>query len=154
MVVAKQQLAIVGLKTQAEADAEAADEAARREHRGILRHRLMAALRDYARLRQLNICATELDKDDAVYGGGKGVSSSTLRSCLESTQGNYFRLDWLFWFAGECDEVADILMEIAGHKSEKTPEQELEDLKNALRSEYPKQAAALIRKGQLPRSSR
>lgn len=145
----KPQLSIVGLKTQAQAEAEAAEKAERREARGVLRHRLMAALRQHAREYQINAAASELDQDDATFGGGKGVSASTLRSCLEGTERNYFRLDWLFWFAEESEEIADIVMEIAGRgKPVKKPEDELRDLKEALRQEFPKQADKLIRKGQ------
>lgn len=149
MLVAKPQLSIAGLKTQEEAEAEASEVAARRETRGILRARLMAAIRAFARERQIGSCAAELDQDDAVFGGGKGVSASTLRSCLESTERNYFRLDWLLWFAEESEEIADLVMEVAGRgKPVKKPEDELRDLKEALRQEFPKQADRLIRKGQ------
>jgi hypothetical protein len=149
---ANEQLAIVGLKTQAEAQAEEAAEAKRREQRGVLKQRLMAAIRDYARLRQQIICANELDKEDSVYGGGKGVSSAVLRSCLEATPGNYFRLDWIFWFAEECEEVADVLLEVAGRgKPQKSPEEELADLKEIVRAEYPRQADKLIRKAAAPK---
>lgn len=152
MAVAKQQLAIVGLKTQEEADAEAALEAADRERRGIMRHRLMAAIRDFARLRQQNVCATELDKDDSVFGGGKGVSASAFRACLEGTERNYFRLDWLFWFVDESDEVADLIVEIGKRGlSQKTPEEELQDLRDLVRQEMPKQADKLIRKAAAPK---
>ena len=146
MAVAKQQLAIAGLKTQAEADAEAAEEAARRERRGVFRHRVMAAIRDYARLRQLNLCAIELDKDDAVFGGGKGVSPAVLRSSLETAQGQYFRLDWFFWFLEECEEIR-VLFKEEVCPPQKTPEQYIEDLISEFREELShKRVEAAVRR--------
>lgn len=146
------QLSIVGLKTPEEIAAEETEMQMRRERRGVLRARLMAALREFARERQMNTCATELDKDDALFGGGKGVAASTLRACLEGVERNYFRLDWILWFAEESEDVADLLCQIAGRgKAEKTPEEELEDLKAQLRAEFPRQADKLIRKARAPR---
>jgi hypothetical protein len=154
MAATKPQLSIVGLKTQAEADQEAAERAARREARAILRVKLMAAIRGVARELQISNCADELEFDDQAFneGRGKGVSPATLRSCLEGTERNYFRLDWILWFAEQSEEIADLLCEVAGRgKPQKSPEEELADLKEIVRSEYPKQADRLLRKAAAPR---
>jgi hypothetical protein len=48
--------------------------------------------------------------------------------------------------------VADLVLEMGGAgRAEKKPEDELVDLKDALRREYPRQAESLIRKGKAPR---
>lgn len=150
MSAAKPQLAISGLKTQAEADAETEDRAARRDRRGVLRARAMAAIAKLARERQFAVCAEELDADDKSWGGGKGVGASTLRSCVEGTERNYFRLDWLFWFLEESDELASVLMEAIG-LPQKDPKEELQDLRDLVRAELPKQADRIIRKAAEPR---
>lgn len=150
MAVAKPQLAIAGLKTQEEAAAEAADCAMRRDRRGVLRARAMAAIGRLARERQFAVCAEELDADDKAFGGGKGVGASTLRACVEGTERNYFRLDWLFWFLEESDELASVLMEAIG-LPQKDPKEELQDLRDIVRAELPKQAERMIRKAAEPR---
>lgn len=155
MAVAKAQLPIDLPKTQAQAAAEAAEADERRDQRAVLRVKLMAALRACA-AGQIAMCAREVTRDAEAFGTdrdedtGKGVSESLLAACLRGSNRNYFRLDWLLWFAEESEEVREVLLEIVGRgKGMKDPKDELRDLKEVLRNEYPKQAERLIKKGQL-----
>ena len=151
MAVAKAQLPMEGLKTQAERDAEEAEAAARREGRNVLRVRLMSAIKNFCR-GQVETVAGELDKDSETFAaGGKGVSASLLRACLTEAERNYFRLDWLFFLAEESKEVADVLAEIAGvGKPVQTQEQYIRDLEQGYFEELSsKRAEMAIRKARL-----
>lgn len=159
MAVAKSQLPIEGLKTQAEAAAEANAAETQRERRAELRLRLLNAIKRHARLIEYTRCAEAIDADAAVFRGdkeggdstgNKGVSASLFRSCLESSERNYFRLDWLFWFIDESEDVRSVLIEAIG-LPEKDPKEELQDLRDLVRSEMPKQADRIIRKAAEPR---
>lgn len=85
---------------------------------------------------------------------GRHVTAQFLRSCLvedSEAKRNYFRIEWLFWFAAHSETIRQQLLEVAGHgKPKKKPEDELEDLKRELRSEFPKHAEKLIRKAGTP----
>jgi hypothetical protein len=136
----KAQLAIAGLDDPQDAEREGDDQALLFEH-------LIAACRAVARELTHEVCARELDK---IWGDrGRPVSAAVLRAALNDARGNYFRAEWVIWFARQSEDVAQIAREIGGAGlPKKTPEQELEDLKNVLRSEYPKQAQRLIRKAE------
>lgn len=138
MAAVKEQLGLAGLKTAAERDAEDAEKAARREARNILRHRLMAAIRTFAK-GQTDAIAAELSDDVDVFGadaGKNGVSGSLLRACMTGGERNYFRLDWIFYLLEESDDVAAVMLEACGHgKPQKTPEQYAKDLEDTLREE-------------------
>lgn len=163
MSATKPQLAIVGLKTQAEVDAERKEAETRRELRAELRLKLLNAIRRHAREVTNNICADEVDEDAAVFRGdrerggdgtgNKGVSSALFRSCLESSERNYFRLDWLFWFIDESEDVRAALQEAIGFP-EKDPKDEVHDLRAAIRTEMPRQAERIIRDASQPRRRR
>lgn len=138
MVAPKPQLGLVGLDDPAELAREADDQALLFEH-------LITACRAVSRLITVEVCARELDR---IWGDrGRPVSAAVLRAALNGAERNYFRLEWAIWFARQSEEVAELLREIGGNgKPKKTPEEELEDLKSILRTEYPKQAEKLIRK--------
>lgn len=126
---------------QAEADEQA-----------LLYERVVHACRALARELTMESCATQID---AIWGDrGHPVSAAVLRAALGDSRGNYFRFEWAVWFARQDggDAVAELLLEIAGRGlSPKKPEDELRDLHEAIRNEFPKQAEKLIRKGKAPR---
>lgn len=134
------QLAIAGLENQAEIDQEADDQALLFEH-------VVAACKAVTRELTLEVCATALDR---IWGDrGRPVSAAVLRAALNDSRGNYFRVEWLIWFARQSEEVAQLAHEIAGAGlPQKKPEDELRDLKAVLREEYPRQAQRLIRKAE------
>jgi hypothetical protein len=149
MAVAKDQMALVGLKTQAERDAEDADKAARREARALRRHRLMSAIRTFAR-GQTEQLAAELSEDLEAFGvdsGKQGISGTLLRACMTGGERNYFRLDFLFLLLEESPEVAEIMVEACGYiQPQKTPEQYAKDLeKQFFKKLSPAEAEKAIR---------
>lgn len=153
MAVAKEQLPLGGLQTQAEADAEAAEKAARREARSILRHRLMSAIRTFAK-GQSEQLASELSEDLEVFGvdsGKNGVSGTLLRACMTGGERNYFRLDFIFLLLEESPEVADIMIEACGYgQPQKSHEQYSKDLEEQFSKELsPTRAKAAIRAARL-----
>lgn len=125
------------------------------DEQGLLFERLLAACKAVARERTYDVVAAALD---AIWGSdkrGRPVSSSVLRAALNDARGNYFRLEWALWFARESEEVADLLLEIAGRgRPTKKPEDELADLQQVVRREYPNQAEKMIAKSKLPRGGR
>ncbi len=95
--------------------------------------------------------ATELERD---WGDlGRHVSAGILKMSLApGNERNYFRWEWGGWFCEANVQIADLYLEIAGRGLPvKKPEDELRDLHEAIRNEYPKQAERLIRKGKAPR---
>jgi hypothetical protein len=75
---------------------------------------------------------------------GRPVSASMLRAALGDTERNYFRAEWLDWFAARSPEVADLMARRV--KPVKSPEEQLRDLENEIREELPKRADSIIRK--------
>lgn len=76
---------------------------------------------------------------------GRPVTPAALRSALHDAERNNFRAEWLFWFATECGEVADILARKA--KPAKTDAERIADLEAEIREHLShKQAEALLRK--------
>lgn len=135
------QLAMV-VDDPAEAEKERAREA---DDQRLLLERFFAACRTVVRELSWDAVAKELD---AIWDPtGRGVSAGVLRASLSpGNERNYFRFEWSIWFARQSDDVADLLAEIIGRgKPKKTPEQELADLKQAIRSEMPKRAEAIFR---------
>lgn len=134
-------------------DPHAAAEQVARDHddqRLALEH-FFAACRQVCRELGYERCANELD---AIWSKvGRGVSASTLKATLAPNgERNYFRFEWAIWFAQQSEEVADLLLEIAGRgKPEKTPEEELRDLKELMRRELGATGNKLIRKAAAPR---
>lgn len=147
----KGQLAISGLEDPEEAKREAEREA---DEQVLLFEHMLAACRAVARELTYDACATALDR---IWGDrGRPVSSAVLRAALNDSRGNYFRLEWAIWFARQSEEVASVLAEIIGlGASSKPPDEELEDLKEVLLEEYPRQAQRLIRRARAkPRKQR
>lgn len=131
----------------AEAEKERSREA---DDQRLLAERFYAACRAVVRESSWDAVAKELD---AIWDpAGRGVSAGVLRATLApNSERNYFRFEWAIWFARQSDDVADLLAEIIGRgKPKKTPEQELADLKQAIRAELPKRAEHLIRKAATP----
>lgn len=88
-------------------------------------------------------CAAALDKR---WGGdtfGRPVSESTLGAALRDSERNYFRLEWVDWFAARSPEIADLLARRV--KPTKTAEQYIRDLEDEVRGEMPKRADAILR---------
>jgi hypothetical protein len=115
----------------------------------LLFERLMKACREVCRELGYDRCAAELD---AIWSPlGRHVSAGVLRQTLApNTERNYFRLEWIIWFARQSEEVADLVLEVIGRgRPKKKPEDELRDLKELIRAELPKRAAALIRKAEM-----
>jgi hypothetical protein len=147
VVLARAQVAIEGLDDARAVAKAKADDA---DAQGVLLEQLLAACRAVARELTYDRCAAELD---AVWGErGRTVSAAVLRAALTGTERNYFRVEWLFWFAQQSPDVATLVLEIAGRGlPKKKPEDELRDLQSEVRAEFPKQAERLIRKAASPR---
>jgi hypothetical protein len=78
---------------------------------------------------------------------GRHVSSGVVKQTLTPNSSNYFRVEWIMWFAAQSPEVAEILLEIAGRGvPKKKPEDELRDLQEIIRANYPRQAESHIRR--------
>lgn len=113
--------------------------------------RFFKACREVCRELGYERCANELD---AIWAPlGRGVNPSTLKMTLApGNERNYFRFEWAIWFARQNDDVAEALAEIIGAaRPKKKPEDELRDLQEIVRGEYPKQAERIIRKAATPR---
>lgn len=118
------------------------------EDQRALLERFFAACRDVIRDSTGDKVANELE---ALWGDlGRHVSSGVLKQTLaqgEVFNRNYFRVEWLIWFARESEEVADIVAEMIGlGLPTKDPKEELRDLQEIVRSHYPKDAEKHIRK--------
>ncbi len=111
--------------------------------------RFFAACREVVRETSWDHVANQLE---AIWGPlGRHVSSGVLKLTLSASNGerNYFRWEWSIWFARNSEACADLLAEIIGRgRPKKDPADELRDLKDVIRNEYPKQAERLIRKGE------
>ncbi len=127
-----------------------ADELAEIEAGYLWRAELWSAMRTFATgyvdvrgAKGYEACAAALDRR---WGEphGRPVSASTLRAALADSERNYFRAEWLDWFACRCKEVADLLARRV--KPIKTAEERLADLEAEIAEELPKRAAALIRR--------
>lgn len=131
------------LVTDAEEDAEiAAGE--------VWRVQLWAAMRAFAIAyigpngeKGIAGCAAALDRRWGVEKHGRPVSESTLAAALRDSERNYFRLEWVDWFAARSSEIADLLAKRV--KPEKTWEQYARDLEAEVAAEMPKRADAIKR---------
>lgn len=155
VVVGKPQLAIAGLEDQAAVEAERQRDA---DEQRVWFVKLLAACKAVTRERTIERCANELE---AIWieHDGRTVSPAVLGAALKTSEGagsrNYFRIEWAYYFARFSEEVADLLLEAAGRGlPQKAPAEELEDLKEIVRAEYPKQADRLLRKAAAPRGGR
>lgn len=133
--------------------AEAAREAEReRDEHHELVEQFFAACRAYVRDESsYEVVATELE---AIWGElGRHVSTGVLKNTLSKNEdvkrGQYFRFEWAIYFARKSEACAEVLAQIIGRgKPKKSEGDELRDLKTVIRREYPRQAEALIRKGE------
>lgn len=114
----------------------------------VLLERLLVACRRVANTMTVDECATALE---GIWGErNRPVAASQLRAALNSTERNYFRVEWAFWFSRHSEEVRDLLLEVIGHgKPKKPPDVGLRDLKTVVREAFPKHADALFRKAEL-----
>ncbi len=109
----------------------------------------MAACRAVVReLGGYDLCAAALSH--IWVSEGRSVSPAVLRSTLAiENERNYFRGEWLIWFAGQSDKVATLLGEIAGHgRPKKSRDDFARDLIAILFKVFPQHAAQLIRKAE------
>lgn len=126
-----------------------ADEAAEIDAGHVWREELYSAIRGFVRgyidvsgARGYDGCAAALDRR---WGErGHPVSASLLRACLTDTERNYFRAEWLDWFACRSPDVADLLGRRV--KPTKTDRELYDDLCAEVREEMPRRAEALIRR--------
>lgn len=126
------QVAIDGLQTQAERDAEEREEELEIEAGVLWRTALWSAMRTFVagyigknKAKGYDAVAAELDKRWGPPPHGRPVSSSVLRACLHDSERNNFRAEWLDWFAARSPEVADLMAKRV--RPEKTDRQLLED---------------------------
>ncbi len=117
----------------------------------VLEH-LFAACKAVVREMTADRVAAELNKIWA--NRGRGVTAQVLRAALADSRGNYFRVEWMFWFAAHSEDVRELLLGIAAGESPKDPADELADLQELVRKEMPQQAPRLIQKAKRPRVSR
>lgn len=142
MVAAPKQLGIGGLEDPAEELAEI-------EAGYVWREALWSAMRAFVAgyvtangQKGYEACAAALDRR---WGErGRPVSASLLRAALNDTERNYFRAEWLDWFAARSPEIADLMARRV--KPIKTDAELLRDLEAEVRAEMPRRADALIRK--------
>lgn len=133
-----------------------ADESAEIEAGYLWRDQLFSAIRlfvagyvDANGLKGYEACAFALTKrwgsdEEGRPQHGRPVSPAQLRAALADAERNYFRAEWLDWFACRSGEVADIMARRV--RPEKTDRQFNEDLLAEIRASYPKDAAALERR--------
>lgn len=144
MVAAKRQIEMGGL-------ADESEELLAIEAEKRMRFELWSAIRTFVigfidvrtGLKGYDACAYYLNK--RWESEGRPVTPAALRSALHDAERNNFRAEWLFWFAGECAEVADILARKA--KPAKTDAERIADLEAEIREHLShKQAETLLRK--------
>jgi hypothetical protein len=63
---------------------------------------------------------------------GRPVTGGALKQALADAERNNFRAEWLFWFASECEEVAELMARKA--KPPKTDAQYAKDLEDGIRA--------------------
>lgn len=144
-MVAAKQIAMIGLEDPAEEEAEI-------EAGFVWREQLWSAMRRFCEtykaeersgIKRYDAVAAELDRR---WGRkGRPVSASVLKAALYDAERNNFRLEWVDWFARRDEDIARLIAQQV--KPEKTPEQELEDLKAELREELShKRAEQVLRR--------
>ncbi len=143
------QIEIGGLESDAEEALEI--EAAR-----AWRDQLYSAIRIFVHtyidartgLKGFNACAAELEKQWGDPERGRFVSGALLQAALKDSERNYFRAEWLFWFASRCPEVADLMARKS--KPKKTADERIDGYQRVIREENShKRAEAMIRKAEL-----
>jgi hypothetical protein len=92
---------------------------------------------------------------DAIFGpAGHGVSASLLRNALNDLNRNYDRGEWIPWFAAKSDTIVQVIDEASGRVSELTPEEELELLRETVRTELGAAGARVVAKVRQARRTR
>jgi hypothetical protein len=93
-------------------------------------------------------CAYRLNKRWDPLPHGRPVSPAVLRAALHNGERNNFRLEWIYWFAAQSQEIAELL---ARHvRPVKTAEERLADLEAELREELShKRAEAVLRRARV-----
>lgn len=142
MVAVGKQIALGGLESQDEEDAEI-------EAGYIWREQLWSAMRQFVAgyiaggMKGYDAVAAALDKR---WGAkGRPVSASALRSALHDVERNNFRAEWLDWFACRSEDVAELMARRV--KPIKTDKERLADLEAELREVLShKQAEQVLRK--------
>lgn len=144
MVAVKRQVEIGGL-----ADETAETQAIEAEKR--LRFELFSAIRMFVNsyidaatgLKGYDGCAYRLNR--RWEGEGRPVTPAALRAALHDAERNNLRAEWLFWFATECAEVAEVMARKA--KPAKTDAQQILDYEAEARATFShKEAEAFIRR--------
>jgi hypothetical protein len=137
------------MDVESDEERDAESEARGDAHAVVLEH-LFAACKRVVRELTADYVAEELSKIWA--NRGRPVTAPILRSALSDSRGNYFRFEWVLWFAEHSADVRELLIGVGAGDSDKDPADELEDLKGVLRNEFPKQADRLIQRGKAPRA--
>lgn len=128
------------------------DREAEADRQRATRDELVMACRAVARELGYDACAAALD---LVWGPlGRSVSASSLRAALNDAERNYFRFEWVLWFATQSESVRDVLRAIADGRSKKSEADELRDLQELVRRKLPEDAEGLIRKAKTTRTRR
>ena len=128
------QIALGGLESAAEEERQI--KAAR-----TWREELYGAIREFATsyidartgARGYAACAAELEKQWGNPEQGRFVSAALLTAALKDSERNYFRAEWLHWFASQSQEVAEILARRV--KPTKTDREFLDDVIASMREE-------------------
>ncbi|HVY79868.1 MAG TPA: hypothetical protein VG994_02710 [Steroidobacteraceae bacterium] len=146
--VAARQVEIGGLESAKEREIETT--AAR-----LWRAELYAAIKIFALSyidaenggRGYDACAARLDEQWGDPERGRGVTGAILKATLNDSERNYFRAEWLFWFATRSPEVADLMARKA--KPKKTADERIADYQRVIRGEHShKRAEAMIREAE------
>lgn len=116
----------------------------------VWREELWAAIKSFVEtyidaengLKKYDGCAYRLNQQWEEKG--RPVTGGALKQALHDADRNNFRAEWLFWFACESEEVAEIMARKS--KPAKTAEQYAKDLEDTIRSYLShKQAERCIR---------
>jgi len=130
MVAVAKQVSIGGLDTD-KAEAQATEAA--RNWRGQLWSAMRSFVETYVDangLKKYDGCAFRLNEQWEEMG--RPVTPGALKQALLDAERNNFRAEWLFWFASECEEVAELMARKA--KPPKTDAQYAKDLEDGIRA--------------------
>jgi hypothetical protein len=128
---ASKQISIGGLETTEDVEKETVA-----AH--LWRDQLYAAIKSFALAyidvdsggRGYDACAARLDKQWGDPERGRAVTGAILKATLNDSERNYFRAEWLHWFASRCPEVAALMARQV--KPTKTAEERIADIEAEL----------------------
>lgn len=146
------QMKIASVEDDADAKARQQELEAMGDNHAVRLEQLFAACRKVVREMTSDVVADDLDRMWA--NRGRGVTSNVIRASLGDSRGNYFRLEWILYFAEHSEEVRQLLMSVAIGDAPKEAKDELADLQDLVREHLPKHADQLIRKAKAPRVRR